>query len=141
MALLVEAQVSWCTIPPPTAEFGTMTHRIVIAAAVVALLVPTAALAQTTDKRNPYAGFDVSHDSLVRELPGFERRFADVNGIRMHYVEGGCGTPVIMMPGWPQTWWAFHKIMPALAENHRVIAVDIRGLGAGTAFIGRIDTQ
>ena len=108
-----------------------MTHRpLRIAAAILALVIPTAALAQTTDKANPYAGIDVSDDSLVQELPGFERRFAEVNGIRMHYVEGGDGTPVIMMPGWPQTWWAFRKIMPALAEKHHVIAVDIRGMGA-----------
>ncbi len=108
-----------------------MTHRLaLIAAGILTLVLPIGAPAQTTDKGNPYAGIDVSDDSLVQELPDFERNFAAVNGIRMHYVEGGDGTPIIMMPGWPQTWWAFHKIMPALAENHHVVAVDIRGMGA-----------
>ncbi|WP_199708258.1 alpha/beta fold hydrolase, partial [Teichococcus wenyumeiae] len=81
------------------------------------------------DKGNPYKSIDVSDEALVRELPGFKNSFAQVNGTRLHYVEGGKGTPVILMPGWPQTWWAFHKMMPALAKNHHVIAVDLRGMG------------
>lgn len=95
-----------------------------------AALASTASLAQTTDKGNPYEGIDVFDDTLVAELDGFERGFAEVNGTRLHYVEGGEGTPIILMPGWPQTWWAFHKIMPELAKNHHVFAVDIRGMGA-----------
>ncbi|MFJ6722402.1 alpha/beta fold hydrolase [Streptomyces sp. NPDC091259] len=62
-------------------------------------------------------------------LEGFEHHYADVNGTRLHYVSGGEGEPLVLLPGWPQTWWQFHKIMPALAERHRVIAVDYRGMG------------
>lgn len=109
--------------------------------AALALMPETAAWAQTTDKGNPYQGVDVSDDSLVRELPGFRSRFATVNGIRIHYVEGGKGSPVIMMPGWPQTWWAFHKLMPKLAEKHHVIAVDIRGMGASDKPRGGYDKK
>lgn len=65
-------------------------------------------------------------------LPGFEHGFADVNGTRLHYVAGGCGDPLFLLPGWPVTWWEFHKIMPALARNRRVVAVDIRGMGTST---------
>lgn len=71
-----------------------------------------------------------SDAELVRTLPGFTEGFATVNGVRLHYVAGGAGNPVVLLPGWPQTWWAFHKIMPGLARQHRVIAVDIRGMGA-----------
>ncbi|MDA2807873.1 alpha/beta fold hydrolase [Nocardiopsis suaedae] len=61
---------------------------------------------------------------------GFTSAHADVNGVRLHYVAGGGqGTPLILLGGWPQTWWQFHKIMPALAAEHRVVAVDIRGQG------------
>jgi pimeloyl-ACP methyl ester carboxylesterase len=35
----------------------------------------------------------------------------------------------VLLPGWPRAWWQFHKMMPALAERYRVIAVDIRGMG------------
>ena len=97
---------------------------------ILALLLPATLSAQVTDKGNPYEGIDVSDEILISELKGFKSGFAEVNGIRIHYVQGGQGTPVIMMPGWPQTWWAFHKIMPEIAKNHRVIAVDIRGMGS-----------
>ncbi|WP_433256631.1 alpha/beta fold hydrolase [Streptosporangium sp. CA-135522] len=60
---------------------------------------------------------------------GFSSRLAEVNGVRLHYVEGGQGDPLVLLGGWPQTWWQFHKIMPALARHYRVIAVDLRGMG------------
>jgi len=94
------------------------------------IVLPAMATAQVTDKGNPYQGMDVSDETLVSELKGFKSGFAEVNGTRLHYVEGGQGTPVILLPGWPETWWAFHKIMPALAKNYHVYAVDIRGMGA-----------
>jgi pimeloyl-ACP methyl ester carboxylesterase len=71
----------------------------------------------------------VSDDALVRSLPGFENGYADVNGTRIHYVIGGKGAPLFLLPGWPQTWWQYHKIMPALAKEFRVIVVDLRGMG------------
>ncbi|NJP91783.1 alpha/beta hydrolase [Nonomuraea sp. FMUSA5-5] len=71
-----------------------------------------------------------SDAELARSLEGgFVSRYADVNGTRLHYVAGGHGEPLLLLGGWPQTWWEFHKIMPALAERHRVIAVDLRGMG------------
>ncbi|MFD3722733.1 alpha/beta fold hydrolase [Streptomyces sp. NPDC058674] len=62
-------------------------------------------------------------------LEGFEHHYAEVNGTRLHYVSGGRGEPLVLLPGWPQTWWQFHKIMPVLAERYEVIAVDYRGMG------------
>lgn len=72
---------------------------------------------------------DTSDQALVKRLPGFENGYAEVNGIKMHYVTGGTGTPLVLLPGYPQTWWEFNRIMPALAKQHRVIAVDLRGMG------------
>ncbi|ARX83962.1 MULTISPECIES: alpha/beta fold hydrolase [Streptomyces] len=59
----------------------------------------------------------------------FTSAHADVNGTRLHYVTGGEGEPLVLLGGWPQTWWQFHKIMPELARHYRVIAVDLRGMG------------
>src|SRR5580700_529898 len=73
---------------------------------------------------------DTSDARLAASLAGdFSNGYGEVNGTRIHYVEGGKGTPVLLMPGWPQTWWEFRKIMPELAKRHRVIAVDVRGMG------------
>jgi pimeloyl-ACP methyl ester carboxylesterase len=59
----------------------------------------------------------------------FTHHMASVNGIQMHYVMGGQGDPVVLLHGWPETWYAWHKVMPALAQNYTVIAPDLRGLG------------
>ncbi|TBR57034.1 alpha/beta hydrolase [Westiellopsis prolifica IICB1] len=59
----------------------------------------------------------------------FTHQYAFVNGIRLHYVIGGQGDPVILLHGWPHTWYQWHKVMPALAEHYTVVAVDLRGFG------------
>src|ERR671911_102916 len=59
----------------------------------------------------------------------FSHNTASVNGIQLHYVIGGQGDPVVLLHGWPETWYAWHKVMPALAKNYTVIAPDLRGLG------------
>jgi hypothetical protein len=59
----------------------------------------------------------------------FSHHMASVNGIQLHYVIGGQGDPVVLLHGWPETWYAWHKVMPALAKNYTVIAPDLRGLG------------
>lgn len=62
-------------------------------------------------------------------IDGFESGLAEVNGTTLHYVAGGAGDPVILLHGWPQTWYSWHKVMPMLARRRRVIAVDLRGIG------------
>jgi len=67
---------------------------------------------------------------LAAELPGdFRSAFAEVNGTRLHYVAGGKGDPLVLLPGWPVTWREFRHVMPLLAQHYRVIAVDLRGMG------------
>jgi pimeloyl-ACP methyl ester carboxylesterase len=59
----------------------------------------------------------------------FSHHTTSVNGIQLHYVIGGHGDPVVLLHGWPETWYAWHHVMPALAKNYTVIAPDLRGLG------------
>lgn len=70
-----------------------------------------------------------SDQDLLKHLPGFTSSFAEVNGTTLHYVKGGEGKPLVLIPGWPETWWAYHKIMPLLASYYNVIVLDIRGMG------------
>jgi pimeloyl-ACP methyl ester carboxylesterase len=72
----------------------------------------------------------ISDEALVATLPGFRNAQAEVNGVKLHFVIGGNGSPVVLLPGWPETWWSWHKIMPELAKDHTVISLDIRGMGA-----------
>jgi pimeloyl-ACP methyl ester carboxylesterase len=52
-----------------------------------------------------------------------------VNGIHLHYVKLGEGPLLILLHGWPETWYEWHKVMPALAGKFTVVAPDLRGLG------------
>jgi len=62
---------------------------------------------------------------------GVTRDDADVNGIRLHYVTGGTNDAetLVLLHGFPQSWVMWRRVWPALAERHRVIAVDLRGYG------------
>ena len=53
-----------------------------------------------------------------------------IKGVRLHFVEGGSGMPILLLPGWPQSWYAWRYVMPLLAKaGRRVIALDPRGMG------------
>ncbi|XVV17646.1 alpha/beta fold hydrolase [Actinoplanes sp. CA-131856] len=59
----------------------------------------------------------------------------------MHYVAAGSeGAPILLVHGFPETWWAFHKLIPLLAERHRVFAVDLRGFGDSENSDGTYDS-
>ncbi|MFG1817658.1 alpha/beta fold hydrolase [Kribbella sp. NPDC049174] len=59
----------------------------------------------------------------------FRSRFVRANGIRQHVVVGGDGPPLLLVHGWPENWYAWRFLMPALARDFTVIAVDQRGIG------------
>lgn len=59
----------------------------------------------------------------------FMHHTACVNGIRLHYVQGGQGDPVMLLHGWPTSWYEWRRVMLILAKHYTVIAVDMRGLG------------
>jgi pimeloyl-ACP methyl ester carboxylesterase len=59
----------------------------------------------------------------------FSHHMAVVNGVQIHYVIGGHGYPVVLLHGWPATWYEWIHVMPALSKNYTVIAPDLRGLG------------
>ena len=52
-----------------------------------------------------------------------------LDDVRLHYVSAGSGDPVVLLHGWPQTWFEWRRIIPALASRYTVIAPDMRGLG------------
>ena len=69
----------------------------------------------------------------------FTHHHAAARNLNIHYVEGGSGDAVLLVPGWPQSWYAWRRVMPALADNYRVIAIDPPGLG-GSDRPGAYDT-
>jgi pimeloyl-ACP methyl ester carboxylesterase len=59
----------------------------------------------------------------------FSSRYVDTGGLRQHVVIGGDGPPLLLVHGWPQTWYAWRLVMPELARQYTVIAPDQRGCG------------
>lgn len=59
----------------------------------------------------------------------FTSHYVDTGDVRLHAVIGGEGPPLLLIHGWPQTWYAWRFVMPRLAEDFQVIAVDQRGIG------------
>ncbi len=114
-----------------TGTRGTWSRRGRLGAAVAVLLCLLGCTATPAPSESPN---DVSSfDAATRDDEAFNRRFthefADVDGVRMHYVKGGSGEPLVLLHGWPQTWYAWRDVMPELAERYTVYALDLPGLG------------
>lgn len=64
-------------------------------------------------------------------LPGFTHHFASIEGVRMHYVRGGRtgGDVVVLLAGFPESWYAWREVMPHLATAYEVVAIDLPGQG------------
>lgn len=62
-------------------------------------------------------------------MNGWNHQYADLPGLRVHYVRAGQGEPLFLVHGWPEFWYAWHKNIPVLAERYDVIVPDLRGFG------------
>jgi len=70
----------------------------------------------------------------------FTSQFVEAGDLRFHAVIGGDGPPLLLVHGWPQTWYAWRMLMPALARDFSVVAVDQRGIGLSGKPDGGYDT-
>jgi pimeloyl-ACP methyl ester carboxylesterase len=118
------------------AKFSSSTRRNVLAATAAAgALALTVALVHipqaATSPAVPEGPGSVSGAPYLPEgfTATFTSRYVDANGVRLHAVVGGNGPPLLLVHGWPQTWYQWRLVMPALARDFTVIAVDQRGIG------------
>ncbi|MEU6323991.1 alpha/beta hydrolase [Streptomyces sp. NPDC047009] len=108
------------------------TNRLI---ALIAALMALLAISVTSS--SGAWGESRGHSSMVAPSPypqsqppaGFRSKYAEVNSFRMHYMQGGKGSPVVMIHGFPQTWAQWRQQMGPLSRTHTVIAVDLRGTG------------
>ncbi|MBM6405589.1 alpha/beta hydrolase [Phycicoccus sp. CSK15P-2] len=83
-----------------------------------------------------------SDQDLAASLGAFTSRLAVHRHVRLRYVIGGEGPLLVLLPSWPETWWTFRKVMPALAAARRtVLAVDLPGMGASDPLRGGYDRK
>src|ERR1700686_3981364 len=75
-------------------------------------------------------------------FPEITHHEVELNGTRLHYVSAGNhGSPVLLVHGFPETWWTFREVIPLLAASHRVFAVDLRGFGDSDNEPGDYDSK
>ncbi|WP_069166990.1 alpha/beta fold hydrolase [Nocardia altamirensis] len=103
-----------------------------LATVLLALTLTIGTAACSTPATGEPPSYAVATQDDPQFTKNFRHEFADVDGVRMHYVTGGSGSPVVLIHGWPQTWYGWWPIMPALAEQHTVYAIDLPGLGDST---------
>jgi pimeloyl-ACP methyl ester carboxylesterase len=61
--------------------------------------------------------------------PNFKHAYVDVNGVKLHYVIGGTGDPLVLVHGFGQNWYMWNRLLPELSKHFTVIAPDLRGVG------------
>ncbi|MEV4625380.1 alpha/beta hydrolase [Micromonospora sp. NPDC049523] len=64
---------------------------------------------------------------------GYTEQKAQVGDVCLNYVRGGQGDPLVLLHGYPQTWYMWRKVLPELARHYTVIAPDLRGAGDSDA--------
>ena len=66
----------------------------------------------------------------IPQVEGVNHRTVRARGLDFHVAEAGSGEDVVLcLHGWPQHWYEWRHLMPALADRHRVLAMDLRGFG------------
>ena len=93
------------------------------------LILPILALSFGQSGGGQSGGGQSGGATLTLDGTDFTSNTLEVNGTELHYVIGGEGDPVVLVHGWPQTWREWESVMPRLAEDYTVIAVDLRGAG------------
>src|SRR3954447_2302232 len=69
------------------------------------------------------------------DVDGVEHRFVDVRGLRMHVAVAGVGEPMLLLHGFPGSWWSWRHVIGPLATQYLVVVPDLRGTGRTDAPI------
>ena len=88
-------------------------------------------------------------DGIIGRIDPFERfvaqapqsKFAEVNGVKLHYLVAGKGDPVVLLHGYAQTSHMWRPLIAELADKHTVIAPDLRGFGQSAKPEGGYDKK
>ena len=75
-------------------------------------------------------------DERFKNLPNyhFQPKYVEINGVRVHYLDEGVGETILCLHGEPTWAFLYRKMIPILAQKHRVIAMDFIGFGRSDKF-------
>ena len=62
-------------------------------------------------------------------VAGVTHRTVQVGELAVHVAEAGAGEPLVLLHGWPQHWYCWHRVVPLLADRYRLVMPDLRGHG------------
>ncbi|MEV0161946.1 alpha/beta fold hydrolase [Nonomuraea fuscirosea] len=102
------------------------------AASAQAVPTPIAAIAAKTPSKT-------SHEPRIPA--GFRETKVRVGDVAINYVRGGQGPTLVLLHGYPQTWYTWREVLPELAKHYTVIAPDLRGAGKSDAPAGGYDKK
>src|SRR5215211_8571763 len=117
----------------------TLNRRRFLGTAAMVMAAPQLAMIGCVKEQSSKAGSagattGLGSVSRAPNLPAgftdtFTSRYIDTGELRQHAVVGGDGPPLLLVHGWPENWYAWRLVMPQLARDFEVIAVDQRGIG------------
>ncbi|KQB43631.1 alpha/beta fold hydrolase [Flavobacterium aquidurense] len=89
----------------------------------------------------PAASTETAQAEPANPPSNFKHATADVNGIKIHYVIGGKGDPLVLVHGFGQNWYMWNRLLPELSKHFTVIAPDLRGVGESDKPEGGYDKK
>ncbi|MEV4400043.1 alpha/beta hydrolase [Nonomuraea sp. NPDC049607] len=118
---------------------------VVVPIAVIGLLASLAPAASAQAARAPVTAVVSGTPSETGREPrlpaGFQEKKVRVGDVAINYVRGGRGPTLVLLHGYPQTWYTWREVLPELAEHYTVIAPDLRGAGRSDAPAGGYDKK
>jgi len=77
----------------------------------------------------PAASSETNPAAPANPPANFKHAYEKVNGVKIHYVIGGKGEPLVLVHGFGQNWYMWNRLLPELSKHFTVIAPDLRGVG------------
>jgi pimeloyl-ACP methyl ester carboxylesterase len=74
-------------------------------------------------------------------VAGVAHAYADLGDVLIHYATAGSGPPLVLLHGWPQTWYEWRSIVPELAPHYTLVMPDLRGLGDSSRPVDGYDKK
>jgi pimeloyl-ACP methyl ester carboxylesterase len=89
----------------------------------------------------PAASSETPETAPANPPANFKHEYVEVNGVKIHYVIGGKGDPLVLVHGFGQNWYMWNRLLPELSKHFTVIAPDLRGVGESDKPEGGYDKK
>ncbi|OXB03742.1 alpha/beta fold hydrolase [Flavobacterium pectinovorum] len=95
----------------------------------------------TVTETTPATSSETAQAAPANPPANFKHAYEEVNGVKIHYVIGGKGDPLVLVHGFGQNWYMWNRLLPELSKHFTVIAPDLRGVGESDKPEGGYDKK